>query len=278
MNVYEGPRREVRRILHEGRPVWVQPADDLLLLPDGRTTQEATATYLPPVTPATIICVHMNFDSRRREFRLPDIEQPTYFMKPVTTLNAHRGSIVRPEGTSLLNYEGELAIVIGRPTRNVRPDEVSDHLAGFAAVNDVGLHDFRDTDSGSMLRVKGHDGFCPIGPGIVAGVDPRSSRLRSYRNGVVVQDDTLDNLLFDIDYLVADLSRHITLNPGDLILAGTPAGSRPLDIGDTIDIDITDIGRLSSTVITGPLPAAAVGYQPAATEIARLVAYAGTSQ
>lgn len=276
MSVYDGPRTEVRRILHDGHVQWATVADDHLVLPDGRVVAPDDAVHLPPTEPATIICVHMNFDSRRQEFGLPPIDAPTYFMKPVTSLNAHRGTVTRPEGTTLLNFEGELAVVIGKPTRNIAPAEVADHIAGFTIANDFGLHDFRDTDAGSMLRVKGQDGFSPIGPGLVSGIDPRRSRIRTYRNGTVVQDDRLDALLFPIEYVIADLARHITLRPGDLVLTGTPAGSRPVAVGDVVEVEIDGIGRLTNSIAATPSPVAAVGYQPQVTPMARLVAYAGT--
>ncbi len=137
-------------------------------------SRRPTAAYLPPVEPTKIICVHLNYESRRLEFQQPELVTPTYFQKPLTTLNSHRGTVCRPADCQYLNYEGELAAVVGAPMRNVAPDDVWDHLLGFAPSNDMGLHDFRDTDAGSMLRVKGQDGFCPIGPGLVSGVDVRA--------------------------------------------------------------------------------------------------------
>ncbi len=122
--------------------------------------------------------------------------------------------------------------------RNVAPADVWDHLAGFAPSNDVGLHDFRETDSGSMLRVKGMDGFAPIGPGIVRGVDVRESTLRTYVDGTVVQEAPVSEMNFGIDYLFADLCRHITLLPGDVVFTGTPANSRPMDIGTVVEVEI----------------------------------------
>ena len=264
MSVLDGPRREVRRILEGGTPHWVSVSDDgaELLLGNGRRVAEATATYLPPCEPTKIIAVHLNYDSRRAEFRAPAPPDPTYFMKPTTTLNAHRGSIYRPADCKLLNYEGEIAAVVGRPMRDIAPADVWDYLAGFAPSNDVGSHDFRDTDAGSMLRVKGQDGFCPIGPGLVSGVDIRQSTLRTYINGKVVQEDLVSNMLFGIDYQLADLSRYITLLPGDIVLTGTPANSRPMQNGDVVEVEITGIGRLTNTVVEVPAPVNRTGHLP----------------
>ncbi len=156
MSVLDGPRSETRRILHEGVAYWVQLDGSELVLGDGRRVPEASATYLAPCDPTKILCIHLNYESRRIEFGAPALVTPTYFQKPTTALNAHRGTICRPANTQYLNYEGEVAAIVGRPMRNVAPADVWDHLAGFAPANDVGCQDFRDTDAGSMLRVKGH--------------------------------------------------------------------------------------------------------------------------
>ncbi len=206
MSVLDGPREEWRRILFEGAPQWVRSEGENLRLGDGRTVAEADAVYLPPCDPTKIICIHLNYESRRVEFHAPPLTTPTYFQKPLTTLNSHRGKLNRPANCQYLNYEGEIAAIVGKPMRNVAPDDVWDHLAGFAPANDVGAQDFRDTDAGSMLRVKGQDGFCPIGPGIVRGIDIRESRVRTYVNGKVVQDGPVSEMTFDIPYIMpADL-------------------------------------------------------------------------
>jgi len=272
MSVLDGPRRELRRVLHEGVEHWVRPDGDELVLGDGRRIAESGATYRAPCDPTKILCVHLNYQSRLDEFENSGIETPTYFQKPTTALNAHRGTLPRPAGTEYLNYEGEIAAIVGLPMRNVAPDDVWDHLAGFSPSNDVGLHDFRDTDAGSMLRVKGQDGFCPIGPGIVRGVDVRTSTLRTLVNGEVVQEAPVSEMNFGIDYLLADLCRHITLLPGDVVLTGTPAFSRPMALGDVVEVEIDGLGRLTNTVVEIPAPAHVVGHQPTASKQVRAVA------
>ena len=272
MSVLDGPRTEWRRILHEGQPRWVKPDGDGLLLGDGRTIHEAEATYLPPCEPSKILCIHLNYESRRAEFRVPHIETPTYFQKPTTALNSHRGSLVRPQGTKYLNYEGEVAVIVGKPMRNVGRDEVWEYIAGFAPGNDVGSQDFRDTDAGSMLRVKGMDGFCPIGPGVVSGVDIRQATLRTYLNDAVVQEGALSEMIFPIDYILADLCRYITLLPGDVIMSGTPRNSRPMNVGDLVEVEVTGLGRLSNRVVEAPAPTYQVGHQPTDTDAVRRVA------
>lgn len=273
MSVLTGEREEWRRILHEGQAKWVRPSGDTLLLGDGRRIPEAQAVYLPPCKPSKIICVHLNYESRRVEFNAPQQVTPTYFQKPTTALNSHRGILNRPAGCQYLNYEGEIAAVVGKPMRNLRPEEVWDYLAGFAPANDVGCHDFRETDMNSMLRVKGMDGFCPIGPGVVRGVDVRKATLRTYLNGREVQHGNVgEEMLFGIDYLLADLCRHITLLAGDIILTGTPANSRPMKPGDLVEVEVSGVGRLSNTVAEIPAPAHRVGHQPTTADSVRRVA------
>ncbi len=273
MSVLQGPRRELQRIMVGGSACWAEPQAQGWRLADGRRVEGAVG-YLPPCQPSKILCVHTNFASRVYEFtgkaNVP--ATPTYFQKPLTALNAHGGEIVRPEGFKYLNYEGEIAVVIGRPTRNIQPAEAWDCISGFMVSNDIGVHDMRDTDAGSMLRVKGQDGFCPVGPGLVSGIDIRQSHIRSYRNGVLVQEGAVAEMIFGIDYLVADLARHITLLPGDVVLTGTPANSRPLEVGDLIEVEVTGLGRLSNRVVSCPAPRAAVGHQPTDTEEVRRVA------
>ena len=273
--VLDGPRQERRRILHGGTPVWVAVDGDDVVLGDGRRVAEAEATYLPPCDPTKIICIHLNFESRRIEFGAPELVTPTYFQKPTTALNSHRGLLCRPAGTHYLNYEGEVAAVVGAPMRNVAPDDVWAHLAGFAPANDVGLHDYRDTDAGSMLRVKGQDGFCPVGPGLVSGVDVRESTLRTFLNGAVVQEGVVGEMTFGIDYQLADLCRHITLLPGDVVLTGTPANSRPMAVGDVVEVEVSGIGRLANTVVEVPAPPHEVGHQPTDSKRVRGVALGG---
>jgi 5-oxopent-3-ene-1,2,5-tricarboxylate decarboxylase/2-hydroxyhepta-2,4-diene-1,7-dioate isomerase len=229
--------------------------------------------YAPPVEPRSIVCVHLNYRSRAVEFGV-DLERnhPTYFLKPATALNAHRGTIARPADCRLLNYEGEIAAVVGRRMRRVRPDDVWDHLAGFSCANDAGVHDFRDTDAGSMLRVKGQDGFCPIGPGLVSGVDIRRSTLRTYVNGQLVQQGAVSEMVWGIDELFADVTRHVTLEPGDVVLTGTPWHSRPVFPGDVVEVEVDAVGRLSNTVVEGPAPENGRGFPSTVTKVSLGVA------
>ncbi|GAA3137455.1 fumarylacetoacetate hydrolase family protein [Streptomyces rectiviolaceus] len=258
---------EYRRILLEGAAVQVVREGDELVAADGRRVKAAEASHLPPVRPSKVIAVHLNHRSRVAEFGVGLPPAPTYFHKPVSALNAHGGAVVRPEGCKYLNYEGEIGIVIGRTCRNIAPADAGAYIAGHTVANDYGLHDFRDTDAGSMLRVKGSDTLCPLGPGLVTGWDFRSKYLRTYVNGELVQDGSTDEMEWDMHYLVADIARTITLEPGDVLLSGTPAGSRPVRPGDVVEVEAEGLGRLTNHIVTGPTAVRSdVGAQPTESE------------
>jgi 5-oxopent-3-ene-1,2,5-tricarboxylate decarboxylase / 2-hydroxyhepta-2,4-diene-1,7-dioate isomerase len=271
--VLEGPRRELRKVIVAGRTHACRVEGDALILDDGRTIAEASATYAPPVEPGTIVCVHLNYRSRAIELgRELDEDHPTYFMKPGGAINAHRGQLVRPADCKLMNYEGEIAVVIGRPMRNVAPADVWDFIAGFCCANDVGVHDFRDTDSGSMLRVKGQDGFCPLGPGLVSGIDIRKATLRTFVNGALVQEAKVSEMVWGIDDLLADISRHVTLRPNDVVLSGTPWHSRPMFPGDLVEVEVEGVGKLENRVVEGPAPVNRRGFPATVTKVSLGVA------
>src|SRR4051794_20656392 len=258
---------EVRRVrvAVDGTPAWGRRDGDEIVLEDGRRLAEPEVTYLAPVQPSKILAVHLTYRSRVEEYAANTPPAPSYFMKPPTTLNGHRGQVRRPRGTQFLNYEGELAVVIGTRMKGVSVDAALEHVAGYAPANDVGLHDFRHADRGSMLRVKGQDGFLPIGPEVVpaAEFDPTNYTLTTTLNGEVVQQATADDLIWGVAYQLADLSRLITLEPGDVVLTGTPANSRPMQPGDVVAVEISGLGRVESTIVDWDVDLTEAGEQPA---------------
>ncbi|NRF65483.1 fumarylacetoacetate hydrolase family protein [Aquincola sp. S2] len=284
--VMRGPRIERRRVLIGGSAFWGTMQDDTtqLRLDDGRLIDAEQASYLPPVTPSKIIAVHISYSSRSIETRNAPkpTATPTYFMKPTTALNGHRGQILKPADCSYLNYEGEYAVVIGRTCRNATPDEAWDFIEGFCPALDMGLQDFRDTDQGSMLRVKGADTLLPIGPGLVRGVNLFEQTLRTFVNGRIVQQAHIgDETIWGPHYVIADIARHITLLPGDVILMGTPCHSRSVDPGDVVECEITGLGRLMGTVTAIEAPRAAalnVGHAPTDSPEVRRVALGNDSR
>ncbi len=221
-----------------------------------------------------VIAVHLNYADRIAELGLRAPDAPDYFLKPPSTLSWDGAPVVRPAGCQLLNYEGELAIVIGRRARRVAASEALQYVRGYTAANDFGVHDFRHADRGSMLRAKGIDGLLPLGPVIAdaTGMDPSNLTLRTYVNGKLRQQANTAELLFPCEYLIADLTRLITLERDDVILTGTPANSRPVQPGDEVEVEIEGIGRISNTVVPDDAPLAEVGAQPHQSDDARRLA------
>jgi len=267
---------ETRRIVLDGVPTTVTRHGDELAASDGRRIPVDEAMHLPSCKPTKIVCIHLNYRSRVDEFQAMLPPAPTYFHKPVSALNAHGGDVVRPPRCRYLNYEGEIAIVIGRECRHIAPDEAAEYVAGYTVANDYGVHDFRDTDSGSMLRVKGSDTLCPLGPGLVDDWDFRGKRLRTRVNGEMTQDGSTDEMVWDMHYLVADIARTITLVPGDVILSGTPANSRPVEPGDVVEVEVEGLGTLRNAIVEGDVPVRDdVGAQPSASEEVISTAFGG---
>ena len=250
--------------LHEGTLEHETIHADELSLPVGEVDE-----WLAPVLPTKIIATHLTYRSRAVEYQLASLPQtPSNFIKPPSSLSGHLATVTRPAGCRFLNYEGEVAVVIGRRCHGVSLDEALDYVAGYTVANDWGVHDFRHADRGSMLRVKGQDGFCPLGPAIVdaADVDPDDLTVRTYVNGTQVQEGhTGTDLMFSFAYQVADVARLITLEPGDVLLTGTPANSRPVQPGDIVVVEIDGIGRLENTVVQSDRELEPVGEQPAVT-------------
>jgi 2-keto-4-pentenoate hydratase/2-oxohepta-3-ene-1,7-dioic acid hydratase in catechol pathway len=257
------------RILHNGSVVEVTLDADTVRGPGLELAVDAVQRWLAPVSPSKIIATHLTYRSRALEYRMARLPQtPSYFCKPPSSLSGHLEPVTRPAGCRYLNYEGEIAVVIGRRCRGVSVDEALDFVAGYTVADDWGLHDFRHADRGSMLRVKGQDGFCPLGPWLVdAGdVNPDDLTVRTYVNDELVQEGhTGTDLMFSFAYQVADVARLITLEPGDVLLTGTPANSRPVEPGDVVAVEVPGIGRLQNPVLQSQSEPGQPGEQPAVT-------------
>lgn len=232
--------------------------------------------------PGKVIALHLNYPSRiAQRGRVP--EQPSYFLKPSTSVAASGDPLERPAGTELLAFEGEIALIIGRTARRVTPDEGWAAVAGVTAANDFGVYDLRWADKGSNLRSKGGDGFTPLGPDVIPadGLDPDALRIRTWVNGSLVQDDTTAALVFPFGRLVADLSQLITLEPGDVILTGTPAGSSVVGPGDVVEVEVDapqapgapTTGRLITPITAGSHPLGEYGAQPRVDDVQRAEAW-----
>jgi len=245
--------------------------------PDGDATAMTPAVLT--TRPGKVIAVHLNYPSRAAQRgRTP--ERPGYFLKPTTSLSASGTAIERPHGCELLAFEGEIALIIGKTARRVSPEEGWSHVSSVTAANDFGVYDLKYADKGSNLRSKGGDGFTPIGPALLAAnlLDPAALRIRTWVNGDLVQDDTTATLLFPFGQLVADLSQLITLEAGDIILTGTPAGSTVVQPGDVVEVAVEDeqgrtTGRLMTPVVEGAVPFGDYGAGPKVDDDLRAEAY-----
>ncbi len=235
-----------------------------------------------PGRPGKIIAVHLSYDSRARQRgRRP--ATPSYFFKPSSSVASSPSVVARPPGTELLAFEGEIALVIGTAARHVPLDRAWEHVGWVTAANDLGLYDLRASDKGSNVRSKGGDGYTPLGPSLLdaRSVDPTSLRLRTWVNGEIRQDDTTAGLIFPLAQFVADLSQHVTLEPGDVILTGTPAGSSVIVPGDVVEVEVDSpatglsTGRLVTSVVEGDGPAfdASIGSLPAVDDLQRAEAW-----
>lgn len=230
--------------------------------------------------PGKIIAVHLSYDSRAAQ-RGRKPAQPSYFFKPSSSVAATGGTIERPDGTELLAFEGEIALVIGTPARHVGIDDAWSHVAWVTAGNDFGLYDLRANDKGSNVRSKGGDGFTPLGAELLDArtLDPNDIRIRAWVNGEIAQDDTSAGMFFSLPRFVADLSQHFTLETGDVILTGTPAGSTVVVPGDVVEIEVSapdgrSSGRLTTTIVAGPGGYdASVGSLPAVDDTQRAEAW-----
>lgn len=237
--------------------------------------------------PGKIVAVHLNYASRiAQRGRTPAF--PSYFLKPPSSLAATGGTVERPAGTELLAFEGEIALVIGKPARWVSPEDGWDHVAFVTAANDFGLYDLRAADKGSNVRNKGGDGYTPIGPAALStdGIGQDQWRVRTWVNGALVQEDTSDTLQFPFGQLVADLSQHMTLHTGDVILTGTPAGSSVVIPGDVVEVEVDaprapgspTTGRLITTVTQGTHAFGSFGNQPEVSDHQRIEAWGSEEQ
>lgn len=234
-----------------------------------------------PQRPGKIIAVHLSYASRAEQRgRRP--AAPSYFFKPSSSVATSGSELARPAGTELLAFEGEIALVMGRDARRVSLAEAWDHVGWVTAGNDFGTYDLRANDKGSNVRSKGGDGFTPLGPQLLdaSAVDPAQLRVRTWVNGELVQDGSTAGLLFPLAQFVADLSQHMTLETGDVILTGTPAGSSVVQPGDVVEVEVDALttqqstGRLRTTITQGAGAFdATLGSLPAVDNAQRIAAW-----
>jgi len=218
--------------------------------PTGVVVELKDVRLLAPVTPSKIICVGLNYALHVKESqsatKIP--EEPVLFMKPPTAVIGPGENIVYPPSSSRVDYEAELAVVIGRTARNVTVEDAASYIWGYTCANDVTARDLQKKD-GQWTRGKGFDTFCPVGPHVVTGIDYREITVESYLNGERKQSGNTSDMIFPVPFLVSYISNIMTLLPGDVISTGTPEGISPMQPGDTIEIRVSDIGSLVNQVV-----------------------------
>jgi 2-keto-4-pentenoate hydratase/2-oxohepta-3-ene-1,7-dioic acid hydratase in catechol pathway len=200
------------------------------------------------LVPSKIIGIGLNYRTHAAEMNKGLPEEPLMFLKPPSAMIASGEAIIRPGGWKRVDYEAELGVVIAQRTRRISRERALDAVLGFVCVNDVTVRDLQVKDV-QYTRAKGFDTFCPIGPRIVAGLDPSKLAIKTRINGVVKQDSSTSDLIFDVPTLIAFCSNYMTLEAGDVISTGTPSGVGNLSPGDEVEIEIEGIGVLKSSVI-----------------------------
>jgi 5-oxopent-3-ene-1,2,5-tricarboxylate decarboxylase/2-hydroxyhepta-2,4-diene-1,7-dioate isomerase len=240
------------RVAHAGAIHEAQAHGDRLKLADGRVVREEEVVWLPPFEVGTIIALGLNYADHARELAFNAQEEPLVFLKGPGSVIGHRGVTRRPADVKFMHYECELAVVIGRRARGVKRGEAMAHVAGYTVANDYAIRDYLENWYRPNLRVKNRDGGTVLGPWFVDAADIGDTvhlPLRTLVNGKVTQQGNTRDFVFDIPYLIEYLSAFMTLQPGDVILTGTPEGVVDVQAGDEVVCEIDGIGRLTNTIV-----------------------------
>lgn len=243
------------RVLHEGQARRATERDGRLLLEDGRVVAFDAVTWLPPLDPVpqprTILALGLNYADHAKELAFKAPEEPLVFLKGERALNGHRQFTRRPPGVQFMHYECELTVVIGKAARKVRRDDAYDFIAGYTVANDYAIRDYLENWYRPNLRVKNRDGATPLGPFLVDRADvpdPMNLALQTTVNGQVTQKGHTKDMIFDVPFLIEYFSSFMTLQPGDLILTGTPDGVVDCKAGDVVVTEIERLGALANTL------------------------------
>ncbi|MDP3311118.1 MAG: fumarylacetoacetate hydrolase family protein, partial [Polaromonas sp.] len=242
-------------VIHQGQAHSATERDGQLLLDNGHLVAEETVTWLPPLAPTprprTILALGLNYADHAKELEFKAPEEPLVFIKGESTLMGHRQLTRRPADVQFMHYECELTIVVGRTAKNVQRDDARDFIAGYTIANDYALRDYLENWYRPNLRVKNRDTCTPLGPWLVDAADiadPMALALQTTVNGQVTQSGNTRDMIFGVDFLIAYFSSFMTLQPGDLILTGTPDGVVDCRPGDVIVTRIEGLGDLVNTI------------------------------
>lgn len=203
--------------------------------------------YLPPCMPSKIIALGLNYFDHAEELKLKIPEEPLIFLKPSTAVIGHKENIIYPKMTERLDYEAELGVIIKNKVKNIKPKEVYENILGYTCFNDVTARDLQKKD-GQWTRAKSFDTFAPLGPYIVTDLEPNNLEIKLRQNGKVKQHSSTSKMIFKIEEIVSFISQIMTLNPGDVIVTGTPSGVGELQVGDVVEVEIEGIGTLTNYI------------------------------
>jgi 2-keto-4-pentenoate hydratase/2-oxohepta-3-ene-1,7-dioic acid hydratase in catechol pathway len=205
---------------------------------------------LTPVQPSKIICVGLNYKDHAKELGMEIPAEPVFFLKPASSIIGHLGKIIYPGMSKHVDYEGELAVIIGKRCKNISQKDANNIIMGYTCFNDVTARDLQKKDV-QWTRSKSFDTFAPVGPYIAdPKLDVSKLAIKTRVNGEVRQDSNTDNLIFNVPYLIEFISSIMTLERGDIISTGTPAGVGELSAGDKVEVEIENVGLLKNTVIS----------------------------
>ena len=217
-------------------------------LPTGDVIDLGDVLLLAPILPSKVVCVGKNYAAHAAEFDSDVPEEPLLFLKPSTAVIGPNDPIRLLPISRRIDYEGELAVVVGRLARNVRAEDASRYILGFTCANDVTLRSLQRPDD-QWTRAKGFDGSCPLGPWIDTDVDPTGVTLETRLNGEVVQHGTTEDMVFGVATLIEYITTFLTLLPGDVLLTGTPEGVGPIAPGDVVEVEVEGLGTLANPVV-----------------------------
>ncbi|MDI9437722.1 MAG: fumarylacetoacetate hydrolase family protein [Euryarchaeota archaeon] len=204
-------------------------------------------TILPPACPSKVVGVGLNYRDHAVELDMDIPDEPVLFLKPPTTVIGHDGTIICPPESKQVDYEAELAVIVGQAARKILPEDVSEYIAGYTVLNDVTARDLQRKD-GQWTRAKSFDTFCPLGPWIETELDPGNQQISMRVNGELRQDSNTRNMIFPVEELFSFISHIMTLNPGDVIATGTPPGVGQIQGGDVAEATVEDVGTLINQV------------------------------
>jgi 5-oxopent-3-ene-1,2,5-tricarboxylate decarboxylase/2-hydroxyhepta-2,4-diene-1,7-dioate isomerase len=243
------------RVIHNGIVHSATEVDGQLLLEDGARVWPDQVTWLPPLMPVdrprTILALGLNYADRAKQLDFKAPEEPLVFVKGERALTGHRETTIRPAGVKFMHYECELAVVIGRKAKKVKQAEAHDFIGGYTVANDYAIRDYLENWYRPNLRVKNRDATTPLGPWFVDPADvpdPQALRLKTTVNGKVTQEGSTKDMIFSVAFLIEYFSSFMTLNPGDLILTGTPDGVVDCQPGDVVVTEIEGVGALMNTI------------------------------